>query len=394
MAGLRAHAAQGYNLGKVLDGYLPERIPHPAPSKASQGRTKTLLVLDEQRAPIIAAIYPMRAEDKLGVPAVHARLSADPGAYPPADPATGWTSAGSTRSWPTRNTPGTRCSGGPAGKAVPEGQWYWPDQRTHPAIVDREVWQAAQKVGAEHRSSRDGALHNPANWRSYPFRSRVRCKICKRRMCGLTKVHADNKTPTEYAYYVCQYNPHTPSHVAAAPDHPRTVQVREDVLMAETFRGLAAYALAPGREQRLAELIPHTATARQAQHDRQAATLGKRLKRLTARQDNLMRELDGSSTWPMKPARPTAAASAATTATLHKERKAIETQLSELAADPPRPPPRTWSACCPRSPPTWPACRQACKPNYSRSLTSRSSGTRRCGKPPSAPPSPTPRPAS
>ena len=113
-------------------------------------------------------------------------------------------------------------------------------------------------------------------------------------MCGLTKVHAQNKTPTEYAYYVCQYNPNTPSHVAAAPGHPRTVQVREDVLMAETFRGLSAYALAPGREQRLAELIPHTATARQAQHDRQAAALTTRLKRITARQDNLMRELDGS----------------------------------------------------------------------------------------------------
>ena len=38
--GMRAHAEQGYNLGKVLDGYLPERIPHPAPAKAAQGRTK------------------------------------------------------------------------------------------------------------------------------------------------------------------------------------------------------------------------------------------------------------------------------------------------------------------------------------------------------------------
>ena len=92
--GMRTHAAQGYNLGKVLDGYLPEKIPHPAPSKASQGRTKTLLVLDEQRAPIIAAIYQMRAEEKLGGPAIHARLTADPGTYPPADPATGWTLGG------------------------------------------------------------------------------------------------------------------------------------------------------------------------------------------------------------------------------------------------------------------------------------------------------------
>jgi site-specific DNA recombinase len=47
--GMRTHAAQGYNLGKVLDGYLPNKVPHPAPSKASQGRTKTLLALDEIR---------------------------------------------------------------------------------------------------------------------------------------------------------------------------------------------------------------------------------------------------------------------------------------------------------------------------------------------------------
>ena len=230
--GLRTHAAQGYNLGKVLDGYLPEKIPHPAPSKASQGRTKTLLALDEQRAPIIAAIYQMRAEEKLGVPpAIHARLAADPATYPPADPEHRLDARrpvfdpGQPE---IHRVPGVRQD--PPGQARPDGQWYWPDQRTHPAIVDREVWEAAQQVGAEHRSSRDGATHNPATWRTYPFRSRIRCKICKRRMCGLTKVHAQNKTPTEYAYYVCQYNPRTPSHVAAAPDHPRTVQVREDVL--------------------------------------------------------------------------------------------------------------------------------------------------------------------
>ena len=65
--GMRAHAEQGYNLGKVLDGYLPDKIPHPAPAKAAQGRTKTLLALDEVRAPIIAAIYAMRVDEKLGV---------------------------------------------------------------------------------------------------------------------------------------------------------------------------------------------------------------------------------------------------------------------------------------------------------------------------------------
>ena len=69
----------------------PDKVPHPAPAKAAQGRTKTLLALDEVRARIIAAIYAMRAEDKLGVPTIHARLTADPATYPAADPETGWT---------------------------------------------------------------------------------------------------------------------------------------------------------------------------------------------------------------------------------------------------------------------------------------------------------------
>ena len=46
-----------------------------------------------------------------------------------------------------------------------------------------------------------------------------------------------------------------------------------------------------------------------------------------------MRELDDSFDMPTRPARPTAAASAPITPTLHGERKDIETQLDDLAAD-------------------------------------------------------------
>ena len=99
------------------------------------------------------------------------------------------------------------------------------------------------------------------------------------------------------------------------------------------FGGLAAYALAPGREQRLAELIPHTATARQAQHDRQAAALAKRLKRLTARQDNLMRELDESFDMADEAGEAYRRRIRADYAALHGERKTIDTQLTDLAAD-------------------------------------------------------------
>ena len=277
----------------------------------------------------------MRAYQKLGVPSIHARLCAGPGAYPPADPETGWTTGGIYSILANAKYTGHQVFGRVRkGKRVTPDKWYWSDQPTHPAIVDRDTWEAAQRVGAEHRSSRDGAICNPANWRTYPFRSRIRCKICKRRMCGLPKRHPDRKTPTEYFFYACHYNPKTASHVAAAPDHPCTVQVREDLLQAETLRGLAAYALAPGREQRLAQLIPSTATAKKEQHDRQAAALHQRLKRILTTQDNLMRELRGSFDMPDHAGEEYRRRIRAGYATLHTEHQTIKARLAELADDP------------------------------------------------------------
>jgi hypothetical protein len=79
------------------------------------------------------------------------------------------------------------------GKRSTPDKWYWSEQPTHPAIIDRDTWGKAQKAGEDHRSSRDRAIHNPVNWRAYPFRSRVRCKTVQ---------------------------PQHPAHVAAAPGTP------------------------------------------------------------------------------------------------------------------------------------------------------------------------------
>jgi len=159
-------------------------------------------------------------------------------------------------------------------------------------------------------------------------------------MCGQPKAHPDRKTPTEHIYYVCQFNPNTPRHVAAAPGHPRTVQVREDFLKSETFSGLSAYALGPGREQRLAQLIPHTASARKQQHDRQAAALRTRLNRITTQQDNLMRELNGSFDMPDEAGEQYRRRIRADYTRLHDERTGITTQLTGLdAGEPPAPAP-------------------------------------------------------
>ena len=167
--GMRTHAAEGYNLGKVIDGYLPERIPHPAPAKAAQGRTKTRLVLDPMRAPIIAAIFDMRAYQKLGVPTIHSRLTADPGTYPPADPETGWTIGGVYSILANPKYTGYQVFGRVRkNKRTTPDKWFWSEQPTHPAIVDKDTWETAQKVGAEHRSSRDGAMLQPGQLADLP----------------------------------------------------------------------------------------------------------------------------------------------------------------------------------------------------------------------------------
>src|SRR5207344_1935815 len=85
------HSLDGWNIGTPAYGYAAERIQHPVPFKAAQGRTKSRLILDPARAPVIARIFTWRTVDKLGCPAIAARLNADPAAYPPLNPATGWT---------------------------------------------------------------------------------------------------------------------------------------------------------------------------------------------------------------------------------------------------------------------------------------------------------------
>ena len=49
--GLREHSLAGWNIGPAPYGYAAERVTHPVPFKAAQGRTKTRLALDPDRAP-------------------------------------------------------------------------------------------------------------------------------------------------------------------------------------------------------------------------------------------------------------------------------------------------------------------------------------------------------
>jgi DNA invertase Pin-like site-specific DNA recombinase len=72
--GLREHSLAGWNIGTPPHGYAADRIPHPVPYKAAQGRTKTRLILDPDRAPAVTSIFTWRVQDRLGAHTIAQRL--------------------------------------------------------------------------------------------------------------------------------------------------------------------------------------------------------------------------------------------------------------------------------------------------------------------------------
>jgi site-specific DNA recombinase len=264
--GLRQHAISGWNIGPAPYGYLSEKITHPVPMKAAQGRTKTRLALDPVRGPVVAQIYTWRVEAQLGVPAITARLNADHGAYPP--PAgQHWTASTVAAILANPKYTGSmvfgrrRKTGRRASRPVPPEQWIWSEQPAHTAIITREMFDAAQAIAAAHRTAGDDphAAPQPLARRSYALRSRVRCRICQRRMCGTTRTsprYWAEGPDYAHAYYMCSRNPANPKHAATHPDHPRTVTVREDLLIDIIRDGLARHVFGPDRRALLAAQIP------------------------------------------------------------------------------------------------------------------------------------------
>jgi len=142
-------------------------------------------VLDAHRAPVVAQIFTWRTVDKLGATTIANRLNADPAAYPSPKPG-GWTTG--TVYAILRNPKYTghmvygrrRSTGRRRFHDVPQDQWIWSPEQTHPAIVTRATWDTAQTIGAEHASARDDAepSTHPSARRSYLLRSRARCRDC------------------------------------------------------------------------------------------------------------------------------------------------------------------------------------------------------------------------
>ena len=209
---------------------------------------------------------------------------------------------------------------------VPQDQWPWSPAPVHPAIVDRDTWQQAQGIGAEPSTSRDADEPDtgPATARFYPYRGRVRCRDCQRRMAGNTY----GRPTSLSSYYRCPHNWANPKHAADHPDHPRSVQAPETLLDQLVSRFFATRVFGPERAALLASQLPATDAAAAADRDAHEAALKARIARIEAAQDSKIIELEDL---PANPHDPATQAHRARFAALHDERAQLETQLTTLA---------------------------------------------------------------
>ncbi len=216
------------------------------------------------------------------MPEITARLNIDHTAYPPPDEATGWTNAGVTSILSNPKYTGhmvfgrRRTHAGKRGRPVPQDQWLWTPQPTHPAIITRATWNTAQAAGEQHGTSPDRDTPHPRARRTYLLRGRVRCRPCRRRMHGATRPstrYYSGGPDVDHVYYLCPHDSHNPRHQAQAADHPATVSVREDVLLEQVRRFFAARIFGPDRATLLAEQLPAGAAEDAARREKLAAII-------------------------------------------------------------------------------------------------------------------------
>ena len=379
--GLEEHAIAGYNNGRVPYGYIPDRTPHPVTVKASQGRTKTRLAVDPHAGPWVTQMFQWRVYENLSREAIALRLDA---AGAPSPDGEGWhpTAVGKILANPkytgymvygrTRNTGKSQRPGERKVRAVPREEWTWSAQPSHPALVTRELWQAAQRGG-----------------RRYPLRSRLRDAQCGHRMSGTTR--AGRRDDQSYTYYVCPNNTKNPHGARKCPDHVRA-SIREDVITAAIAGFLDEYVLGHDRAAMLERLLPSSAADQAARRDAQAAELTRAWPATTPHRKASSPNSPSSAATPARPPPPTGYASASTTPNSTTRPPPSRPSWTPSTT---RPPPTTTppsSASCPTPPGSWPP-----RPTRSRRTCTRRSASSACTGPakirsPSARSSPTPHP--
>jgi site-specific DNA recombinase len=300
--GICEHTRQGWNVGRPPYGYRAEPIPHPVPARRAEGKTKTRLCPDPVCAAVVRQIFAWRVTQRLGYRAIAERLNQEPDRYPPPrspDPARSRDCWGYSAVLEVLRNPKytgymvwNRRASKKGGRHNPPEAWIWSPEPTHEPIISRELFAAAQQVAPQRRGSRSGAGLNrhPQTRRSYPLRSLVTCALCGRRMRGKVR----RKAQREYLYYACEPPRSVGRHVAAdrQPEHPASVLVRGDLLLAGVLEVFARRLFSLERRALLAQEVPAVARGEVAAWEARVQALRRTVADLQGRQARLVRTLE------------------------------------------------------------------------------------------------------
>ncbi|HEV3379986.1 MAG TPA: recombinase family protein [Trebonia sp.] len=284
--GLRQYAIGGHNTGPCPYGYAEERTPHPNPMKASMGATRARLIPHPEHAQWVTRMFQWRVTEKLSVPGIARRLTE----LGVPNPSGGKAWNPGTVNWILRNPKytgrvvlGRTTNTGPSSRkgerhdvTLPREYWTWADEaHAHEALTDAGTWEAAQAIGQQRGNTPDTGTRRSNAGRLYPYRARIHCNQCHRRMHGIAR---DDRTATRtYAYYLCPTMMHKPDDKQRYPGHIRA-SVREDVLTAALSEFIDTRALGHDRAARLARLIPATQAQQDDINDARAAALRTQIK--------------------------------------------------------------------------------------------------------------------
>jgi len=289
-AGFREHTLDGWNIGTPPYGYLGEKVPHPNPAKRAEGRTKTRLVRDPARAPVVEQMFTWRAQQRLGITTIRQKLNADQAQYPPPR-GEHWTDQSVYQILANPKYTGHMVWGRTSSRSghwhrVPPEQWVWTTGPTHHALVSRDVYDTAQQVTLARASEAEdpGNPGHPLARRTYELRSRMRCRICHRRMQGTTRASR--------TYYTCPHDASNPRHFAAYPDHPKRILVREDHLVPVICEFFGTRIFGHDRAALLRTQLPENDAAKAAQRGKRIKKLQKEIHRVDNAQRAQVKELD------------------------------------------------------------------------------------------------------
>jgi hypothetical protein len=196
--------------------------------------------------------------------------------------------------------------------------------------VSLDTWQNVQATGAQRGNIQDEetiTTHRGRCTSSSPGSAAAPASG------GWSAPPAPPPPPATRPYYVYYRCPHNPRHTAAAPDHPKTVIVREDTLLdAITTELFTKRAFGPDRAALLAAELPASAAEETSRREKETARLRAQLKKIENAQASQITELEATEGKPTPALQAYRARLRARFVTAEEQRATITAELDALTA--------------------------------------------------------------